>query len=371
MAEDLLELGGKIKAEGNRRLSDVSDSSREGSVGSPSVVNERAHQKRMKKLEVKAAEERQKEKEEEERRVKRAVEENKRKQELERLRFFRNCVFFWNFGFCRNFLAFRLDEENRKRRIRIEKLNEADARRRRIAKEKEEDDERRRKLAKEQEVEKRKKVEEEERKKEEEKRKRVEEEEHRLAREVEQRRKEIEEERNKKVKEEEERKRNKKEEEEEDGKKREKDKPIKESAVMKPTIKISDLSDDDSMMTMTEEPRRSRSKLNLSDDEGREEKRARNKTANIPIMPQQVRGKGLHVNHKNDISEQKEIRKIFSEQESPERKSSSVVLSKYNLESQCIVSISLFDLPEYYPPFQPPYPSRLGSNRWKAIKHSN
>ena len=79
MAEDLLELGGKIKAEGNRRLSDVSDSSREGSVGSPSVVNERAHQKRMKKLEVKAAEERQKGKEEEERRVKRAVEENKRK----------------------------------------------------------------------------------------------------------------------------------------------------------------------------------------------------------------------------------------------------------------------------------------------------
>ena len=98
MAEDLLELGGKIKAEGNRRLSDVSDSSREGSVGSPSVVNERAHQKRMKKLEVKAAEERQKEKEEEERRVKRAVEENKRKQELERL-FFRNCVFFGIWGF--------------------------------------------------------------------------------------------------------------------------------------------------------------------------------------------------------------------------------------------------------------------------------
>ena len=381
MAEDLLELGGKIKAEGNRRLSDVSDSSREGSVGSPSVVNERAHQKRMKKLEVKAAEERQKEKEEEERRVKRAVEENKRKQELERLGFFSKLCFFWNFGFCLNFLALRLDEENRKRRIRIEKLNEADARRRRIAKEKEEDDERRRKLAKEQEVEKRKKVEEEERKKEEEKRKRVEEEEHRLAREVEQRRKEIEEERNKKVKEEEERKRkkleeeerkrNKKEEEVEDSKKKEKDKPIEESAVMKPTIKISDLSDDDSMMTMTGEPRRLKAKLNLSDDEGREEKRARNKTANIPIMPQQVRGKGLHVNHKNDISEQKEIRKIFSEQESPERKSSSVVLSKYNLESQCIVSISLFDLPEYYPPFQPPYPSRLGSNRWKAIKHSN
>merc|ERR1712203_891661 len=140
LAEDLLGLaGGKKKAEGNRRLSDVSDSSREGSVGSPSVVNERAHQNRMKKLEVKVAEERQKEKEEEERRVKRAVEENKRKQELE-----------------------RLDEENRKRRIRIEKLNEADARRRRIAKEKEEDDERRRKLAKEQEEEKRKKVEEEE-----------------------------------------------------------------------------------------------------------------------------------------------------------------------------------------------------------------
>merc|ERR1712039_426965 len=79
LAEDLLELGGKIKAEGNRRLSDVSDSSRDGSVGSPSVVNERAHQKRMKKLEVKAAEERQKEKEEEERRVKRAVEEERRK----------------------------------------------------------------------------------------------------------------------------------------------------------------------------------------------------------------------------------------------------------------------------------------------------
>ena len=254
-------------------------------------------------------------------------------------------------------MALRLDEENRKRRIRIEKLNEADARRRRIAKEKEEDDERRRKLAKEQEVEKRKKVEEEERKKEEEKRKRVEEEEHRLAREVEQRRKEIEEERNKKVKEEEERKRkkleeeerkrNKKEEEEKDSKKREKDKPIKESAVMKPTIKISDLSDDDSMMTMTGEPRRLKAKQNLSDDEGREEKRARNKTANIPIMPQQVRGKGLHVNHKNDISEQN--KKIFSEQESPERKSSSVVLSKYNLESQCIVSISSFDQCEYYP----------------------
>ena len=97
LAEDLLELGGKIKAEGNRRLSDVSDSSREGSVGSPSVVNERAHQKRMKKLEVKAAEERQKEKEVEERRVKRAVEENKRKQELERLGLFRNCVFFLEF----------------------------------------------------------------------------------------------------------------------------------------------------------------------------------------------------------------------------------------------------------------------------------
>ena len=150
-------------------------------------------------------------------------------------------------------------------------------------------------------MEKRKKVEEEERKKEEEKRKRVEEEEHRLAREVEQRRKEIEEERNKKVKEEEERKRkkleeeerkrNKKEEEDEDSKKKEKDKPIKESAVMKPTIKISDLSDEDSMMTTKGEPRRLRSKLNLSDDEGREEKRARNKTANIPIMPQQVRGK--------------------------------------------------------------------------------
>ena len=80
--------------------------------------------------------------------------------------------------------------------------------------------------------------------------------------------------------------------EEEDIKKKEKDKPIKESAVMKPTIKISDLSDDDSMMTMTGEPRRLRAKLNLSDDEGREEKRARNKTANIPIMPQQVRGRG-------------------------------------------------------------------------------
>ena len=104
MAEDLLELGGKIKAEGNRRLSDVSDSSREGSVGSPSVVNERAHQKRMKKLEVKAAEERQKEKEEEERRVKRAVEENKRKQELERL-FFSELCFFWNLGFCLNFFG--------------------------------------------------------------------------------------------------------------------------------------------------------------------------------------------------------------------------------------------------------------------------
>ena len=107
LAEDLLELGGKIKAEGNRRLSDVSDSSKGGSVGSPSVVNERAHQKRMKKLEVKAAEERQKEKEEEERRVKRAVEENKRKQELERLGFFSELGFiFWNFGFCLNFFWF-------------------------------------------------------------------------------------------------------------------------------------------------------------------------------------------------------------------------------------------------------------------------
>ena len=222
-------------------------------------------------------------------------------------------------------MAFRLDEENRKRRIRIEKLNEADARRRRIAKEKEEDDERRRKLAKEQEVEKRKKVEEEQRKKEEEKRKRVEEEEHRLAREVEQRRKEIEEERNKKVKEEEERKRKKLEEEErkrskkeneeeEDSKKREKDKPIKESAVMKPTIKISDLSDDDGRGTMGEKGA-TRTRMNLSDDEGgREDKRVRNKTANIPIMPQQ---------------------------ESPDGKSSSVALSKYNLESQCIVSIIL------------------------------
>ena len=53
------------------------------------------------------------------------------------------------------------------------------------------------------------------------------------------------------------------------------------------------------------------------------------------------------MNHKNDISEQN--KKIFSEQESPERKSSSVVLSKYNLESQCIVSISSFDHCEYYP----------------------
>jgi len=53
-----------------------------------------------------------------------------------------------------------------------------------------------------------------------------------------------EEERKRKKLEEEERKRNKKE-EEEDSKKKEKDKPIKESAVIKPTIKISDLSDDD------------------------------------------------------------------------------------------------------------------------------
>merc|ERR1712037_419327 len=131
LAEDLLGLaGGKKKTEGNRRLSDVSDSSKEGSVGSPSAVNERAHQKRMKKLEKK---------QEEERKVKRSVEENKKKQE-----------------------QLALDEENRKRRIRIEKLNEADARRRRIAKEKEEDDERRRNIQKEHEAERRKKVEEEE-----------------------------------------------------------------------------------------------------------------------------------------------------------------------------------------------------------------
>lgn len=84
LAEDLLGLGGegKKKAEGNRRLSDVSDSSKDGSVGSPSAVNERAHQKRMKKLEAKQAEERQKEKEEEERKVRRSVEENKKKQEM-------------------------------------------------------------------------------------------------------------------------------------------------------------------------------------------------------------------------------------------------------------------------------------------------
>jgi len=56
LAEDFLGLaGGKKKAEGNRRLSDVSDSSKDGSVGSPSAVNERAHQKRMKKLETKQA----------------------------------------------------------------------------------------------------------------------------------------------------------------------------------------------------------------------------------------------------------------------------------------------------------------------------
>ena len=277
MAEDLLGLaagGGKKKVEGNRRLSDVSDSSKEGSVGSPSAVNERAHQKRMKKLETKQAEERQKEKEEEERRGKRSVEENKKKQE-----------------------QLALDEENRKRRIRIEKLNEADARRRRIAKEKEEDDERRRKIQKEQEAERRKKVEEEEWK---------------LAKEVEQRRKEIDEERQRKIREEEERK--KKSEEERKKKEKSKQTSIKESAVIKPTIKISDLSDDDGRGTMGEKGA-TRTRMNLSDDEGgREDKRVRNKTANIPIMPQQ---------------------------ESPDGKSSSVALSKYNLESQCIVSIIL------------------------------
>ena len=277
MAEDLLGLGGgKKKAEGNRRLSDVSDSSKDGSVGSPSAVNERAHQKRMKKLETKQAEERQKEKEEEERRVKRSVEENKKKQE-----------------------QLALDEENRKRRIRIEKLNEADARRRRIAKEKEEDDERRRNIQKEHEDARRKKVEEEEWK---------------LAKEVEQRNKEIKEERERKMREEEERKRKS----EEDRKKKSKQTSIKESAVMKPTIKISDLSDDDGRGAKEEKGAITRMKMNLSDDEGREEKRVRNKTANIPIMPQQ---------------------------ESPDGKSSSVALSKYNLESQCIVSIILLHLP--------------------------
>ena len=263
LAEDLLGLTGGKK---NRRLSDVSDSSKEGSVGSPSAVNERAHQKRMKKLETKQAEERQKEKEEEERRVKRSVEENKKKQE-----------------------QLALDEENRKRRIRIEKLNEADARRRRIAKEKEEDDERRRNIQKEHDDAQRKKVEEEE---------------WRLAKEVEQRNKEIKEERERR--EEEERKRKI---EEDRKKKSNKQTSIKESAVMKPTIKISDLSDDDGRGNLA-----TRMKMNLSDDEGREEKRVRNKTANIPIMPQQ---------------------------ESPDGKSSSVALSKYNLESQCIVSIIL------------------------------
>ena len=270
MSEDLLGLaGGKKKAD--RRLSDVSDSSKEGSgVGSPSAVNERAHQKRMKKLETKQAEERQKEKEEEERRVKRAVEENKKKQE-----------------------QLALDEENRKRRIRIEKLNEADARRRRIAKEKEEDDERRRKIQKEHEAERRKKVEEEEWK---------------LAKEVEQRRKEIEEERERKIREEEERKRKS----EEERKKKSKQESIKESAVIKPTIKISDLSDDDGRGVM-EGKGNARTRTKEYEDEGREDKRVRNKTTNIPIMPQQ---------------------------ESPaDGKSSSVALSKYNLESQCIVSI--------------------------------
>ena len=130
----------------------------------------------------------------------------------------------------------------------------------------------------------------------------VEEEEWKLAKEVEQRNKEIKEERERKMREEEERKRKS----EEDRKKKSKQTSIKESAVMKPTIKISDLSDDDSnMMMMTREPRRLRAKLSLSDDEGREEKRARNKTANIPIMPQQVRGKGLPVNHVNLNSDHK------------------------------------------------------------------
>ena len=62
------------------------------------------------------------------------------------------------------------------------------------------------------------------------------------------------------------------------------------------------------------EKTRVRTRMKEDEDEGREEKRVRNKTANIPIMPQQ---------------------------ESPDGKSSSVALSKYNLESQCIVSIIL------------------------------
>ena len=76
------------------------------------------------------------------------------------------------------------------------------------------------------------------------------------------------------------------------------------------------------------------------------------------------------MNHKNDISEQKEMRKIFYEQESAERKSSSVVLSKYNLESQCIVSISLFDHPEYYRVLSS-IPTTTSIKAWIQLLESN
>ena len=155
-----------------------------------------------------------------------------------------------------------MDDENAKRRMRIAKLEE-DSRRRRLASEKEEDDERRRKIAKELKESKRREVEEEEFKL-------------KKAEEIERKRKE---------------KRDLEIQIEDIKKKSDKIENEVKAIISNPTIKITQLLDG-----------------------VKEEKRMRNKTANIPIMPPQ--------------------------QPTPDSAvtTSSLVLSKYNLEAHSIVS---------------------------------